>query len=235
MDLLEMKHIKKEFGGLEVLKDISLRVKEGEIVSIIGPSGSGKSTLLRCATMLTEIDSGEITYMGKKTVWMENGKPTVPKKAELKEIQSYFGLVFQNFNLFPHYSVMKNITDAPIHVQKRGKEEVYQEARALLAKMGLSDKEDAYPCQLSGGQCQRVAIARALALNPRILFFDEPTSALDHITMVIVTHEMSFARDISDRIIFMDDGVIAVEGTPQEVFSSGNTRMKEFLGKFHQG
>ena len=252
MDLLEMKHIKKEFGGLEVLKDISLRVKEGEIVSIIGPSGSGKSTLLRCATMLTEIDSGEITYMGKKTVWMENGKPTVPKKAELKEIQSYFGLVFQNFNLFPHDSVMKNITDAPIHVQKRGKEEVYQEARALLAKMGLSDKEDAYPCQLSGGQCQRVAIARALALNPRILFFDEPTSALDpeltgevlrvirsladlHITMVIVTHEMSFARDISDRIIFMDDGVIAVEGTPQEVFSSGNTRMKEFLGKFHQG
>ena len=130
MDLLEMKHIKKEFGGLEVLKDIPLRVKEGEIVSIIGPSGSGQSTLLRCATMLTEIDSGEITYMGKKTVWMENGKPTVPKKAELKEIQSYFGLVFQNFNLFPHYSVMKNITDAPIHVQKRGKEEVYQEARA---------------------------------------------------------------------------------------------------------
>ena len=252
MDLLEMKHIKKEFGGLEVLKDISLRVKEGEIVSIIGPSGSGKSTLLRCATMLTEIDTVDITIMGKKSIWMKNGKPTVPKKAELKEIQSYFGLVFQNFNLFPHYSVMKNITDAPIHVQKRGKEEVYQEARALLAKMGLSDKEDAYPCQLSGGQCQRVAIARALALNPRILFFDEPTSALDpeltgevlrvirsladlHITMVIVTHEMSFARDISDRIIFMDDGVIAVEGTPQEVFSSGNARMKEFLGKFHQG
>lgn len=252
MNLLEMKNIKKEFNGLKVLKDISLHVKEGEIVSIIGPSGSGKSTLLRCATMLTDIDSGEITYMRKKTVWMENGKPVTPPKKELKEIRSCFGLVFQNFNLFPHYSVMKNITDAPIHVQKREKTEVYQEARELLAKMGLSDKEDAYPCQLSGGQCQRVAIARALALNPKILFFDEPTSALDpeltgevlrvirsladlHITMVIVTHEMNFAREISDRIIFMDQGVIAVEGTPEQVFSSDNSRMKEFLGKFHQG
>ena len=252
MNLLEMKNIKKEFNGLKVLKDISLHVKEGEIVSIIGPSGSGKSTLLRCATMLTDIDSGEITYMGKKTVWMENGKPVTPPKKELKEIRSCFGLVFQNFNLFPHYSVMKNITDAPIHVQKREKTEVYQEARELLAKMGLSDKEDAYPCQLSGGQCQRGAIARALALNPKILFFDEPTSALDpeltgevlrvirsladlHITMVIVTHEMNFAREISDRIIFMDQGVIAVEGTPEQVFSSDNSRMKEFLGKFHQG
>lgn len=252
MNLLEMKNIKKEFNGLKVLKDISLHVNEGEIVSIIGPSGSGKSTLLRCATMLTDIDSGEITYMGKKTVWMENGKPVTPPKKELKEIRSCFGLVFQNFNLFPHYSVMKNITDAPIHVQKREKTEVYQEARELLAKMGLSDKEDAYPCQLSGGQCQRVAIARALALNPKILFFDEPTSALDpeltgevlrvicsladlHITMVIVTHEMNFAREISDRIIFMDQGVIAVEGTPEQVFSSDNSRMKEFLGKFHQG
>ena len=252
MNLLEMKNIKKEFNGLKVLKDISLHVNEGEIVSIIGPSGSGKSTLLRCATMLTDVDSGEITYMGKKTVWMENGKPVTPPKKELKEICSCFGLVFQNFNLFPHYSVMKNITDAPIHVQKRDKTEVYQEARELLAKMGLSDKEDAYPCQLSGGQCQRVAIARALALNPKILFFDEPTSALDpeltgevlrvirsladlHITMVIVTHEMNFAREISDRIIFMDQGVIAVEGTPEQVFSSDNSRMKEFLGKFHQG
>ena len=252
MNLLEMKNIKKEFNGLKVLKDISLHVNEGEIVSIIGPSGSGKSTLLRCATMLTDIDSGEITYMGKKTVWMENGKPVTPPKKELKEIRSCFGLVFQNFNLFPHYTVMKNITDAPIHVQKRDKTEVYQEARELLAKMGLSDKEDAYPCQLSCGQCQRVAIARALALNPKILFFDEPTSALDpeltgevlrvirsladlHITMVIVTHEMNFAREISDRIIFMDQGVIAVEGTPEQVFSSDNSRMKEFLGKFHQG
>ena len=252
MNLLEMKNIKKEFNGQSVLKDISLQVKEGEIVSIIGPSGSGKSTLLRCATMLTDIDSGEISYMGKRSVWMENGKTVVPSGKQLKEIRSCFGLVFQNFNLFPHYSVIKNITDAPIHVQKRKKEEVYREARELLAKMGLSDKENAYPCQLSGGQCQRVAIARALALNPKILFFDEPTSALDpeltgevlrvirsladlHITMVIVTHEMNFAKDISDGVIFMDQGVIAVEGTPQQVFSSENARMREFLGKFHQG
>ena len=253
MNLLEMKNIKKEFNGQSVLKDISLQVKEGEIVSIIGPSGSGKSTLLRCATMLTDIDSGEISYMGKRSCGNEeNGKTVVPSGKQLKEIRSCFGLVFQNFNLFPHYSVIKNITDAPIHVQKRKKEEVYREARELLAKMGLSDKENAYPCQLSGGQCQRVAIARALALNPKILFFDEPTSALDpeltgevlrvirsladlHITMVIVTHEMNFAKDISDRVIFMDQGVIAVEGTPQQVFSSENARMREFLGKFHQG
>lgn len=250
--LLEMNHIKKEFGGLQVLKDVSIHVNEGEVVSIIGSSGSGKSTLLRCATLLTLIDDGEVSYMGNKTVWTENGKVCLPNKTKLKEIQSCFGLVFQNFNLFPHYTVMKNITDAPIHVQKRKKDEVYREARDLLAKMGLSDKEDAYPYQLSGGQCQRVAIARALALNPKILFFDEPTSALDpeltgevlrvirsladiHITMVIVTHEMNFARDISDRVIFMDKGVIAVEGTPQEVFSSSNARIKEFLGKFHQG
>lgn len=251
MKLLEMKHIRKAFDGTGVLQDISMSVKEGEIVSIIGPSGSGKSTLLRCATMLETIDDGEIVYLGKKASWIENGKAVFPKKNELKEIQSYFGLVFQNFNLFPHYSVIKNITDAPIHVQKRNKEEVYQQARELLAKMGLSDKEDAYPFQLSGGQCQRVAIARALALNPKILFFDEPTSALDpeltgevlkvirsladmDITMVIVTHEMEFARNISDRIIFMDKGVIALEGTPEEVFGAEHTRMKEFLGKFHQ-
>ena len=250
--LLEMNHIKKEFDGLQVLKDVSIHVNEGEVVSIIGSSGSGKSTLLRCATLLTLIDDGEVSYMGNKTVWTENGKVCLLNKTKLKEIQSCFGLVFQNFNLFPHYTVMKNITDAPIHVQKRNKDEVYREARDLLAKMGLPDKEDAYPYQLSGGQCQRVAIARALALNPKILFFDEPTSALDpeltgevlrvirsladiHITMVIVTHEMNFARDISDRVIFMDKGVIAVEGTPQEVFSSSNARIKEFLGKFHQG
>ena len=250
--LLEMNHIKKEFDGLQVLKDVSIHVNEGEVVSIIGSSGSGKSTLLRFATLLTLIDDGEVSYMGNKTVWTENGKVCLPNKTKLKEIQSCFGLVFQNFNLFPHYTVMKNITDAPIHVQKRNKDEVYREARDLLAKMGLSDKEDAYPYQLSGGQCQRVAIARALALNPKILFFDEPTSALDpeltgevlrvirsladiHITMVIVTHEMNFARDISDRVIFMDKGVIAVEGTPQDVFSSSNARIKEFLGKFHQG
>lgn len=251
MKLLEMNHIKKAFDGYGVLRDISFSVKEGEIVSIIGPSGSGKSTLLRCATMLETIDGGEIIYLGKRASWVENGKAVFPKKNELKEIQSCFGLVFQSFNLFPHYSVMKNITDAPIHVQKRDKEEVYREARELLAKMGLSDKEDAYPFQLSGGQCQRVAIARALALNPKILFFDEPTSALDpeltgevlkviksladlDITMVIVTHEMEFAKNISDRIIFMDKGLIALEGTPDAVFGADHIRMREFLGKFHQ-
>ena len=228
MVLFEMKHIKKSFGSLEVLKDISLQVEEGEVLSIIGPSGSGKSTLLRCATGLETPDSGEIIKHGD------------------------VGLVFQNFNLFPHFSVLKNITDAPIRVQKRKKEEVYAQARVLLKQMGLSDRENAYPFQLSGGQQQRVSIARALCMNPKILFFDEPTSALDpeltgeilkvikdlaaeHITMVIVTHEMTFARDISDHIIFMDKGLIAVEGTPQEVFASDHERMKEFLGKFHQG
>ncbi|HJD13711.1 MAG TPA: amino acid ABC transporter ATP-binding protein [Candidatus Ruminococcus avistercoris] len=249
--MLEMNHIRKTFDDLEVIKDISLSVKEGEILSIIGPSGSGKSTLLRCATMLEEIDGGEILYMGERAAWMEGKKACHPGKAQMKRLQEYFGLVFQSFNLFPHYSVMKNLTDAPINIQKRNKEEVYREARELLAKMGLEDKEDAYPCQLSGGQCQRVAIARALALNPKIMFFDEPTSALDpeltgevlkvirsladlHITMVIVTHEMSFAREISDRVIFMDKGVVALEGTPEEVFTSSHNRMQEFLGKFRQ-
>lgn len=226
MSLLEIKHIKKSFGDVEVLKDISLTVERGEVLGIIGPSGSGKSTLLRCATGLEKQDAGEICYEGT------------------------FGLVFQNFNLFPHFSVMKNITDAPIRVQKREKEEVYKEARELLKKMGLQDKENAYPFQLSGGQQQRVSIARALAMKPDILFFDEPTSALDpeltgeilkvikdlaaeHMTMVIVTHEMNFARNVSDQIIFMDGGVIALQGTPEEVFNSDHGRMKEFLGKFH--
>ena len=224
MSLLEMKNIKKSFDGKVVLKDISLSVEKGEVLGIIGPSGSGKSTLLRCATGLEKQDFGEIKYEGT------------------------FGLVFQNFNLFPHYSVMKNITDAPIKVQKRKKEEVYEEARELLRKMGLEDKEKAYPFQLSGGQQQRISIARALAMKPDILFFDEPTSALDpeltgeilkvirdlaveHMTMVIVTHEMNFAKNVADKIIFMDQGIIAEEGTPEEVFGSSNKRMQEFLGK----
>jgi len=248
MSLLEMKHIKKEFGGMPVIRDISLSVEQGEILAIIGPSGSGKSTLLRCATMLETIDDGEILYLGKRAAWVENGRPAFPKKQEMKEIQSCFGLVFQNFNLFPHFSVIKNITDAPIRVQKREKEEVYEEAKKLLTKMGLADKADAYPYQLSGGQQQRVSIARALAMKPKMLLFDEPTSALDpeltgeilkvikdlaaeHMTMVIVTHEMNFARNVADKIIFMDKGVIAVEGTPEEVFTSEHGRMQEFLGK----
>ena len=249
MYLLEMNHIKKSFDGQGVLHDISLSVEEGEIVSIIGPSGSGKSTLLRCATMLEQMDSGEMTYLGEKAVWNgSDGRAVYAKKEKLKEIQGNYGLVFQNFNLFPHFSVLKNIMDAPIHVQKRPKNEVLAEAKELLRKMGLEDKADAYPCQLSGGQCQRVAMARALALNPKILFFDEPTSALDpeltgevlkviksladlQITMVIVTHEMAFARDISDRVIFMADGVIVEEGTPEAVFSSDNERTRNFLGR----
>lgn len=250
MKLLEINHVEKSFDDLNVLKDISLSVEDGEIVSIIGPSGSGKSTLLRCATMLETMDSGEIVYLGKKAVWSdENVKLNYADKKDLKEIQSQYGLVFQNFNLFPHFSVLKNITDAPIHVQKRDKEEVYKEARELLKKMGLEDKENAYPCQLSGGQCQRVAIARALALKPKILFFDEPTSALDpeltgevlkviksladlHIAMVIVTHEMAFARDISHRVIFMAGGVIVEEGAPEKVFASDNERTRSFLGRY---
>lgn len=248
MKLLEMNHIKKAFHGVQVIQDISLSVEKGEILAIIGPSGSGKSTLLRCATMLETIDGGEIRYLGKKAAWVENGKPVFPRKEEQKEIQSYFGLVFQNFNLFPHFSVLKNITDAPLKVQKRSKEEVYEEARKLLKKMGLSDKEDAYPYQLSGGQQQRVSIARALMMHPDILFFDEPTSALDpeltgeilkvikdlaaeHMTMVIVTHEMNFAKNVADHIIFMDKGVIVQEGRPEEVFGSENVRVQEFLGK----
>lgn len=226
MSLLEVKNLKKSFDDNIVLKDISLNVEKGEVLAIIGPSGSGKSTLLRCITDLEQEDSGEINFDGT------------------------FGLVFQNFNLFPHHSVMKNITNAPIRVQKRDKKEVFEHARTLLSQMGLSDKEDAYPCELSGGQQQRVSIARALAMNPDILFFDEPTSALDpeltgeilavikelaaqHMTMVIVTHEMAFARNVADTIIFMDGGVIVEQGSPDEVFSSDNQRMKDFLGKFY--
>lgn len=248
MVYLEMNHVKKSFGKLEVLKDISLRVNQGEVVSIIGPSGSGKSTLLRCATLLETMDCGDLSYLGKPAATIVNKQSVYAKADKLNEIKSTFGLVFQNFNLFPHFTIMKNITDAPIHVQKREKKAVYKEARELLEKMGLSDKADYYPYQLSGGQQQRVAIARALALNPKVLFFDEPTSALDpeltgevlkviktlaetKMTMVIVTHEMEFARNISDRVIFMDKGIIAVEGTPDEVFQSEHTRMQEFLGK----
>lgn len=248
MNFLEMNHVKKSFGDLHVLNDISLQVCEGEVLSIIGPSGSGKSTLLRIATLLETMDDGDLSYMDNKIVTSVDGKSVYSSAADLKKARQNFGLVFQNFNLFPHFTVMKNITDAPLKVQKRKKDEVYAQARKLLAQMGLSDKENYYPCQLSGGQQQRVAIARALALNPKVLFFDEPTSALDpeltgevlnvikqlaeeKMTMVIVTHEMEFARKISDRVIFMDKGLVAVSGTPDEVFSSDHQRMQEFLGK----
>ncbi len=249
MKLLEMNHVKKHFGELEVLKDISLTVEEGEVLAIIGPSGSGKSTLLRCATMLETMDDGEMFYLGEQAVSSEAGKAVYAKPADLRRMQGYYGLVFQNFHLFPHFTVLKNIMDAPIHVQKRDKTEVKKQAMELLGKMGLADKADVYPYQLSGGQQQRVSIARALAMNPKILFFDEPTSALDpeltgeilkvikdlaaeHMTMVIVTHEMNFARNVADHIIFMEGGLIAEQGTPDELFNSNNKRTKEFLGKF---
>ncbi|WP_347995217.1 amino acid ABC transporter ATP-binding protein [uncultured Eubacterium sp.] len=249
MSVLEMNNIQKHFGDLEVLKDISLSVNKGEVLSIIGPSGSGKSTLLRCAVNLEKIDGGKITYNNNVMADTQNGKVMYAKKNELKKIRDSFGLVFQNFNLFPHYSVWKNVIDAPIHVQKRDRAEVEKTAMELLEKMGIADKKDSYPCQLSGGQQQRVSIVRALAMKPDILFFDEPTSALDpeltqeilkvikeladeHMTMVIVTHEMSFAKEVSNRIIFMEHGVIVEDGTPSEVFASENQRTKEFLGKY---
>ena len=216
---------------------------------LTGVRRSGKSTILRCLTMLEQMDDGELSYLGEYAAKSENGRCVYASKEKLKQIHHYFGLVFQNFNLFPHYSVIKNITDAPLRVQKRNKSEVYAEARELLKKMGLEDKENAYPYQLSGGQQQRVSIARALAMKPKILFFDEPTSALDpeltgeilkiiknlaaeKMTMVIVTHEMNFAKNVSDYVVFMDKGVIVEEGKPEDVFNSENPRMKEFLGKF---
>lgn len=223
-NVLEINKLAKTFGGVEVLRDISLSVKKREIISVIGPSGSGKTTLLRCATGLEAPDGGNIRFNGT------------------------FGMVFQQFNLFPHWSVIKNITDAPIHVKRMSKNEAANKAEALLEQMGLLDRKDAYPFQLSGGQQQRVAIARALALNPDVLFFDEPTSALDpeitqevlkvikglkalDMAMVIVTHEISFANDVSDRIIFMESGVIVDEGTPEEILNSANPRTLAFLGK----
>ncbi len=247
--LLEINHMSKGFDELDVIRDISLSVKEGEVVSIIGPSGSGKSTLLRCATMLEKMDGGELIYLGEKAAWEEKGRCVYAKKQELKKIQKHFGLVFQNFNLFPHYSVMRNIIDAPMRVNGVAKREAVSRAKELLEQLGLADKADAYPCQLSGGQQQRVSIARALALQPKILFFDEPTSALDpeltgevlkvirqlakeHMTMIIVTHEMQFARELSDRIIFMEQGIIQAQGTPEEIFASDKERVRGFIGKF---
>ena len=232
--LLEINHCRKCFGKVEVLTDLSLSVEEGQVLSIIGPSGSGKSTLLRCATMLETMDGGDLIYLGNYAARDTDGKAVYVPLAELQKIRGMFGLVFQNFNLFPHYSVLKNVMEAPMLVQKRREQEVREEALQLLEQMGLSDKADAYPYQLSGGQQQRVSIARALALNPKILFFDEPTSALDpeltgeilrvirklaekKMTMVIVTHEMAFARDVSDWVVFMNNGVIVEQGDPREV------------------
>lgn len=253
MKVFEINHVKKSFGGLDVLHDISMSVEQGEVVAIIGPSGSGKSTLLRCATMLEKMDSGELIYEGDKAAWTADGKCVYADSNTMKQIRGKFGLVFQNFNLFPHYSVLKNIMDAPLTVQKRDKKEVEAEARELLKKMGLEDRATAYPCQLSGGQQQRVSIARALAMKPDMLFFDEPTSALDpeltaeilkvikqlaaeHMTMVIVTHEINFARSVADRVVFMADGYVVEEGKPEEVLDNTKSeRLRAFLSKMSEG
>lgn len=250
MSILSVKNLEKKFGDLTVLKDISFDINDGEIISIIGSSGSGKSTLLRCMNQLETITSGTITIDGKTLVETKNGTPVYAGKDILKEILMETGFVFQNFNLFPHYSVLRNVMEAPVCVAGVPKKQAEEKARELLKKLGLETKADAYPCELSGGQSQRVSIARALALEPKILFFDEPTSALDpeltgevlkviksltdlNITMVIVTHEMAFAKEISDRVIFMDKGVIIEDASPDEVFSSDNERTREFLGKYH--
>ena len=250
MNVLSMKNVVKSFGRNHVLKDITMEVNKGEVVSVIGPSGSGKSTLLRCATLLETMDGGTLSYMGDTVCQLKDGKMNYEK--DLNKFRHCFGLVFQSFNLFPHWTVLKNITNAPITVQKRDPKEVKDEAMELLRKMGLEDKAEAYPCQLSGGQKQRVSIVRALAMKPEILFFDEPTSALDpeltgevlkvikqlaeeKMTMVIVTHEMSFARAVSDRVIFMDGGVIVEQGKPEKVFGdTQQERTKQFLQHYNQ-
>jgi len=253
MVVLSAKNICKSFDGTDVLNGISVDVEKGEVLAIIGPSGSGKSTFLRCITQLERVDSGEITVCGDTLVKNNaNQKAVYSDKTMCSKIVLHIGLVFQNFNLFPHFSVLQNITEAPIRVLGRSKAEAEVAARELLAKMDLSEKADAFPCQLSGGQQQRVSIARALAMNPDILFFDEPTSALDpeltgeilkvirelaceHMTMVVVTHEMKFARDVADYVVFMDNGSIVEQGKPEELFgNTQNERTISFLSRFNE-
>lgn len=248
--ILKVSHVKKSFGSLQVLKDISFELNAGEVLSVIGPSGSGKSTLLRCVTQLETIDGGEVQVAGKNLVIPGSNPVKYSPAKVLREIRLSTGLVFQNFNLFPHLTVLQNLTIAPVRVLDISRAEARETGRKLLKRMGLEGKEKAYPCELSGGQQQRVSIARALALNPKVLFFDEPTSALDpelvgeilkvikhlaeeKMTMVIVTHEMAFARDVADKVIFMDGGVIVEQGTPDYVFrESHNERLANFLNRF---
>ena len=245
--LVSLKNAHKSFGDVDVLRDISLTVEKGEVLAIIGPSGGGKSTLLRCCTLLETLDGGSLSFGDCIVSRDEGGHAVYSDKETLKRARTHFGLVFQNFNLFPHYTVMRNLCDAPITVKKVPKAEAEAKALALLAKMGLEGKQDMVPCELSGGQQQRVAIARALMLDPEVLFFDEPTSALDpeltkgvlkvirglaeeHMTMAIVTHEMAFARDVADRVIFMDDGVIVEQGRAADVIDNPqHERTRAFL------
>lgn len=244
---LEIREMHKSFGTNHVLKGVSLYVQEGDVLAILGSSGSGKSTLLRCATFLDRMDSGDIRYFGHQALTMSEGKKT--SDGDEKRFRHDFGLVFQDFNLFPHWNVMRNLIDAPVKVQKRPAEEVRAEAQALLERMNLADKGDAYPAELSGGQQQRVAIARALALKPRMLYFDEPTSALDpeltgeilaiirdlaadNMTMVIVTHEMEFAAQVADHAVFMDGGIVLEEGEAEElIHHPTQERTRQFLNK----
>ena len=238
--MIKFHDVHKSFGKLEVLKGIDLHIEKGQVVTLIGPSGSGKSTILRCMNLLEKPNQGQI--------WI-NGTEITDSKTDIQQVRKNIGMVFQHFNLFPHLTVMENMIYAPVHVNHLSQNEAQEKALELLNQVGLTDKKDVYPGKLSGGQKQRVAIARALALNPKILFFDEPTSALDpeltgevlkvirsladlDIAMVIVTHEMAFARDISDRVIFMAGGVIVEEGTPSQVFASDNERTQSFLGRY---
>lgn len=249
-EIIRVENLHKSFHSLHVLKGINFKVEKGEIVSVIGPSGSGKSTLLRCLNHLEVADKGSISFEGQYIAKADNsGKAVYKSNKEVLAICSNLGMVFQNFNLFPHKSVVENIIEAPVMVKGKSKEEAHKIAEELLNKVGLLDKRDAYPNQLSGGQKQRVAIARALAMEPEIMLFDEPTSALDpeligevlqvikklaeeHMTMIIVTHEMNFAREISDRIIFMDDGQIVIDGVPDDMFvNPDHPRIKTFLNK----
>ncbi len=250
MSILEVSNIKKSFSKTEVLKDISFTLEKGDVLSIIGSSGSGKTTLLRCLNFLEIADNGKITV--DNDVIFDGSDKSYLSDEKIRESRLNFGLVFQNFNLFPQYTVLENLTLAPTLLKKGDEASIKNNALELIKKVGLEEKVDFYPCQLSGGQQQRVAIARALALNPKILFFDEPTSALDPeltmevlnvikglkdsgCTMVIVTHEMAFARDVSDKVIFMDGGVIVEQGSPEDVINNPqNERTKHFLNRFKE-
>ena len=250
MAILEVKNLHKKFGKTEVLKGIDFSLEKGEVLSVIGSSGSGKTTLLRCLNFLETAGTGTISINGN--VIYDGSSNKKIKDAEVRKNRLHFGLVFQNFNLFPQYDVLKNVTLAPNMLKIDTPENIEENARQLIDRVGLTDRIEHYPCQLSGGQKQRVAIARALALNPDILCFDEPTSALDpeltgevlnvikalkssDSTMIVVTHEIEFARDVADKIIFMDDGVIAEKGTPEQVIGNPqNPRTKAFLTRFNQ-